>query len=57
MSWGIEINRWLVRYAQYKSYTRGLSGKTRFFKADLWKHDFQQYANVCIFVLGSKYYM
>lgn len=47
-SQGIEINRWLVYYSALKALRSG-KRNTKFFRADLWKHDFNQYSTICIF--------
>jgi len=52
VSWGIEINRWLVYYSSVKSLLSGQSSSTRFFKSDLWKHNFDKYGNIVIFGVG-----
>lgn len=46
-SYGVELNLWLVLYARFESFRRGL--KTRFIREDLWKHNLKRYDNVVIF--------
>lgn len=49
MSHGVELNPWLVLYSKVDSFLNGLSGKTDFFRKDLWKFNISRYDNIVIF--------
>jgi len=48
-STGVELNRWLVYFSRLKALQLGLSRSSSFYRADLWKHDLNQYDNIVIF--------
>ncbi|KAJ6638337.1 ATP synthase subunit C lysine N-methyltransferase [Pseudolycoriella hygida] len=46
---GVELNPWLVQYSRIAALTQGVSGKTKFYRKDLWKFDVSPYKHIVIF--------
>jgi len=46
---GVELNRWLVWWARWQAWRRGLSGMARFRRQDMWKTDLSPYRTIVVF--------